>query len=368
MKKKIIISIWADPSNYINLLFLINYFLKKKCKLILICQFIEKKNDFYYFVKKSKNLKVLEINKKNRIGFIYFFFQKIIWLIKFRPQTLISINFISLFFSYLISNKKFKWIYYNFDFNITQKFNLNNYLEKKIAPKVDVILVPSKSRVKFYKKNFFIKNKIFDINNCFSKNFKIKNFELKKINPKLKRKNYLLRLGSFYKYHFLEEIALSTKYWKKNIYLVMAGKSYEDYFLKIKNLKKKHQLNKVILIENISYKTWFVLLKNAIAGFALYKPINTSHKLMGGTSQKLNNYIFAGIPSFINNNKDFLDFNKKYNTSIVVNSSIKDIGKKVNYLLDNKNYYKLKINKNKKAFKREFNFEKQINKIKKFIM
>jgi spore maturation protein CgeB len=63
-----------------------------------------------------------------------------------------------------------------------------------------------------------------------------------------------------------------------------------------------------------------------------------------------------------------LDFNKKYNTSIVVNSSIKDIGKKVNYLLDNKNYYKLKINKNKKAFKKEFNFEKQINKIKKFIM
>ena len=83
-----------------------------------------------------------------------------------------------------------------------------------------------------------------------------------------------------------------------------------NYFLKKKNLKKKHQLNKIILIENISYKTWFVILKNAIAGFALYKPINTSHKLMGGTSQKLNNYIFASIPSFINNNKDFLDFNK----------------------------------------------------------
>ena len=38
----------------------------------------------------------------------------------------------------------------------------------------------------------------------------------------------------------------------------------------------------------------FKLLKNATAGFALYKPINVSHKLMGGTSQKLNNYIFAG--------------------------------------------------------------------------
>ena len=368
MKKKIIISIWADPSNYINLLFLINHFLKKKVEIILICQFIEKKNDFYYFVKRSKNLKVLEINKKGKIGYLYFFLNKLILLIRHKPKTLISINFISLFFSYLIINKKLNWVYYNFDFNITSEFNLNNYLEKKIISKVNFVLLPSKSRVQIYKKSFLRKKNIFSINNCFSKNFKIKKYKLNKINNKLKRKNYFLRLGSFYKYHFLKELALSTKYWKKNIYLVMAGKSYDGYFNEINDLKKKYNLSQLILIKNISYKTWFILLKNAIAGFALYKSINTSHQLMGGTSQKLNNYIFAGIPSFISKNKDFMEFNKKYNTSILVNNSIKDISKKVNTLINNKSFYNFKINKNKTAFNNEFNFEKQISKIEKFII
>ena len=368
MKKKIIISIWDDPCNYINLLFLINYFLDKKYEIILICQFIQKNNDFYYFVNNSNNLKVLQINKKNKIGYLYFFCTKLFWFIKFKPQTLISINFISLFFSYFTRSKKMKWIYYNFDFNVTTKFNINNFFEKKIIPSVDVVLIPSRSRVQLYKKKFFRKKNIYEIKNCFSKNFKIKKFDLKKINKNLKKKNYLVRLGSFYKYHFLEEIALSTLNWKKNIYLVLAGKSYHKYFGELKNLKKKYNLHKVILIENVSYKTWFILLQNDIAGFALYESINTSHKLMGGTSQKLNNYIFANIPSFINSNNDFLKFNKKYNTSIIIDNPKTDIDIKVNFLLNNKRFYNFKINKNKIAFKREFNFEKQIKKIEKFII
>ena len=110
------------------------------------------------------------------------------------------------------------------------------------------------------------------------------------------------------------------------------------------------------------------MLKNALGGFALYKSINVSHRLMGGTSQKLNNYIFAGIPSFISNNADFLKFNKKFNTSITVNNSIIDINKKVNFLLKDKNFNRLKIKKNKLAFKNEFNFENQIEKVKKYII
>ena len=137
-----IISIWDDPCNYINLLFLINYFLDKKYEIILICQFIQKNNDFYYFVNNSNNLKVLQINKKNKIGYLYFFCTKLFWFIKFKPQTLISINFISLFFSYFTRSKKMKWIYYNFDFNVTTKFNINNFFEKKIIPSVDVVLIP----------------------------------------------------------------------------------------------------------------------------------------------------------------------------------------------------------------------------------
>ena len=368
MKKRIIISIWADPSNYINLLSLINFFIKNHFQVFLICQYIERKKDFYYFVKKNKNLKIVEINKKGKIGYLNFFKVKFNIMKKFNPQTLLSVNFISLFISFFLNNKNLKWIYYNFDFNLTKEFNLNNYLEKKIIASVDTIFIPSNSRLKIYKKNFLREENIFSLHNCFSKNFKIKNYAVNKINKKLRKKKYLIRLGSFFNYHCLKELALSTKYWNGNTCLVMAGKSYDGYFNELKKFKNKNNLNKVILIENISYEHWFSLLKNSIAGFALYEPINTSHLMMGGTSQKLNNYIFSGIPSFISKNKDFIKFNKKYQTSIEVNNSIQDIAKEVNLFLKNKKLIKKLEKKNKDAFKGEFNFEKQFNNLKKFFI
>ena len=57
VKKKFLISIWADPSNYINLLFLINFLIKKNYEIILICKLIEKKKDFFLFCKENKKIK-----------------------------------------------------------------------------------------------------------------------------------------------------------------------------------------------------------------------------------------------------------------------------------------------------------------------
>ena len=71
-----VISIWSDPSNYINLLFLINHFLKKKTNIILICQKIEDKTDFNYFVRKNRYLKIIEIKKNGKLGYLKFYKKK----------------------------------------------------------------------------------------------------------------------------------------------------------------------------------------------------------------------------------------------------------------------------------------------------
>ena len=128
MNNKIIISIWADPTNYINLLFLINYLIKKKQKITLICRNIERKEDFFYFIKKSNNLKVVELNQNGKLGYFNFLILKIFFFLKIKPKTVISINFISLFVSRFVYNKKVNWIYYNFDFDISKKLYLNNYI------------------------------------------------------------------------------------------------------------------------------------------------------------------------------------------------------------------------------------------------
>ena len=365
--KNFLISIWADPSNYLNLLFLINFLIENNNEVTLICKRIEKKSDFYYFVKKNNKLKIIETKKDGKYGYIKFFLNKIRLMKKLRFETIIYVNFISLFFSYFISFSSIKWIYYNFDFNDVKKFNFNNFLEKNIIKKVNYILIPSYSRLKLYKKIFNRKKNIYSIYNSFSTNFNIKNKTY--LPSELKNKNFFIRLGSFYKHHGLKKIALATKFWKNNTYLVMAGKSYDGYFQVLKRFKKENNLKKLLLYENVSYKFWFGLLQKGIAGFALYDPVNVSHNLMGGTSQKLNNYIFAGIPSFATNSKDFKIFNNKYKTSILVNNnSIKEINDGINKILKNKKFYNTIKKKNNLAFKREFNFEKQISIIKNIIL
>jgi len=360
-QNRIIISIWSDPSMYLNLMFLLNYLLKKKFKIILICKKIENSNDFYFFIKKNPNLNVIQTNLTGKLGYIKFLYLKYCYNKKLNPKILISINFVSMFFSYFLDLKKTRWIYYNFDFDLNTKFN--NFIEKIFIKKTDHILIPSQSRLKVYKKNFNRKNKIYSINNCFSKELKIK--KLKNYN-KFYKKKYLIRLGSFSNFHALKEIALSTKYWKKNISLIMAGKSYDGYFEELKKFVKSNNLKKVILLKDVNYYVWFSLLKRAIAGFALYDPINTSHNYMGGTSQKLNNYIYCNIPSLISKNPDFYVFNKKYKTSISVKNNPKDIAEKVNKILKNKDLYFFLKKKNKKELKKKFNFKKKKKKIKKF--
>ena len=276
-------------------------------------------------------------------------------------------NFISLFITSLIPKKNNKWIYYNFDFNFSSKLIMKNFIEKIIIKKVDYIFLPSESRAKLYISKFKKKTNVFSIKNCFSKYFKVKyTNKIKKYNF-LKKKKYLVRLGSLYKHHFLEDLILSTKYWKSDHILVIAGKSYEEYYNYLKNFIKENKIKKVLLIKNVSYKLWFFLLKNAVAGFALYEQINISHQLMGGTSQKLNNYIYGGIPSILTKSKDTINFNNKFQTSVLTNGSASDIAKRTNFLLNNKKFYK-KIKKNNHyAFLNEFNFENQIKKVMPYI-
>lgn len=367
MKKKILLSIWSDPCMYINLLFLINFFLKKKYEIILICKKIDRKKDFLYFINKNKLIKIIEIKSEGKIGYLYFFKKKISIIRSFKPDILFSFNFISLFFSFFVKKKKINWIYYNFDFNVSSKFNFNNFIEKIIIKKVDSIFLPSSSRVNFYKRIFKVNKNIYSINNTFSKYFKIK--KNKKINKyNLFKKKYLVRIGSFYNYHYLEELIFSTNYWCNNYKLVIAGKSYGGYFEKLKKFIKKNKIKNVILIKNVSYELWFSLLKNAFAGFALYEPINVSHRFMGGTSQKLNNYIYANIPSIISKSYDNKKFNEKFKTSLLVSGNYKDIAKKTNFLIKNRIVYKKLKNNNNIAFLKEFNFEKQLNKVLKYII
>jgi hypothetical protein len=85
---------------------------------------------------------------------------------------------------------------------------------------------------------------------------------------------------------------------------------------------------------------------------------------MAGTSQKLNNYLVAGIPSIVSNSPDFISFVEKYKTSKVAEATDPiSISQAVNSLLCNPEEYAEHCQAVKQAFESEFNFEKQFEPI-----
>lgn len=367
MKKKILISIWSDPSFYINLCFLINK-LFQKYEIILICRKIKKSENFYYLVN-NKKIKIIEIEGTGKWALIKYLLATIKLCIQNSFYICISVNFLSLItlsVTKILIRKKFKFYYYNFDFNLSKNIQFKTFLEKKALKFIDIIFIPSPSRLRIYKKNFKVKNKIVSIFNCYSKKFKPNINNKSKLKKILKNKFVVTRLGSYNSYHYLREIVSASSDLNKNIILVLAGHDYNNYFKKLNlYLKKKKILrSNLLLLGSINYTEWFYILKKASLGIAFYENINTSHNNMAGTSQKLNNYVFAGIPVLTNNNLEFRKYNKKYKNLLLVNpENINNISKTINAIYKNKKKY-LKLKKqSKKAFLEEFNFEKQYKKI-----
>ena len=81
---------------------------------------------------------------------------------------------------------------------------------------------------------------------------------------------------------------------------------------------------------------------------------------MSGTSQKLNNYFVAGIPSIVSNSPDFVTFVERFGTSKIADpADPHSIAEAVNSILSNSEEYSAYCRNVRSAFESEFNFEKQ---------
>ena len=134
----------------------------------------------------------------------------------------------------------------------------------------------------------------------------------------------------------------------------------------MKNITIKNNIRNILLLKDVSYKKWFDILSKADLGVALYEEVNTSHRNMAGTSQKLNNYILANIPSLVKENREFKEFNKKYNISFLLKKdNPKKIAEKIDKIFKNKKSYNQKVKNNKLLHQKTLNFDFQYLKIKK---
>jgi glycosyltransferase involved in cell wall biosynthesis len=373
----ILILIYADPRLYISIMSMSHYFSNKYLNVDIICLNEDTKDKFdvldfgktsnIFFFKKIFFLGILDL-----LFFLFFSLKK---FFKNRANVIFAFDKRALIVSMIISflfNKKV--VYVNFDFDFEKKIKISfsekilRIFELFLLKYVDLIITPQKERSKILQSKANLKNSPETLSNCYSKYFFL---QKKKILKKIlydKNINYdkiVVRLGHLAPHHALPAIIQSFKKWHGNPCLVLGGFSLNSYDKYLKNIINDLGLsNKIIVLENISYSLWFDILSSADIGICLYDEVTTSHKFMSESSQKLNNYLMAGIPSIVNNSLDFINFITKHKAGIEADpkDSI-SIANSINILLDNDNVLKEYKLYAKEAFLSFYNFEDQFDPI-----
>ncbi len=364
--------IWSNPEMYINLLFTAKKLLEKKNKVFLFCRGYPKNlRSFKYFnyFNKIQIISVPETENKylDKINLLKLIFKSIYYIFNYKINLIIGYNFHGLLVAKInkIFRKKLKIIYHNFDFNEKDESNsqiIQTFLTKKFLNNVIGVITPSKNRSRIFKKKYLLKTMPISMLNSFPLDFKIKKKKF------FNNRRLIIRLGTFNQFHSIENLIYSSKYLNNKYQIIIAGKSYNNFYKKMKNIVIKNKLKNVTLLKNITYKYWFRLLSGADLGVALYESINTSHENMAGTSQKLNNYILANIPSIVNSTNEFVKFNRMYDISYLIkNDQPTQLAKKIKTIFRNKKLYNKKIKNNRILFKKKLNFDYQFLKIVKLL-
>jgi hypothetical protein len=371
--------IWADPKFYQTLIFLAQYFSRKNYNVYILAKTPKDNTDIIEKIDFGRNTKIFYAPKTppflpNFLNFFIFIFFCLFKYLYIKPKNIIFFNKFALFCSpFMRVFKSGKFIYHNFDFEIYK--NLKNskqkflaFLELFLSNFCDHLVFPSLERSEIFKKNSKNKkNVFFNFQNCFPKTYSPQ--KSNKLNKFLKQKNIsnkkiICHLGSIGPGHFIEQIVDSAVYIKNEFIIIIAGSpmgKYDEYLQG--KIEKLNLSNKVYILKNIRNDFWFEILFKSSLGLCFYENVHFSHRYMAGTSQKFNNYILANIPMITNNNKDFLNFKKRYDIFDITNASNpKNIALKINYLLTNKTrYYKIKKNL-KTIFLNDLNFEKEFKK------
>ncbi len=365
---KLFFLIWENPKSHQVILPLVKQFSKKN-EVYLISQ---KNKEIDNLNLKDSNFSKYCIHKKisysknfnflNKIYLLIFFFISFLYIIFKRPKYIYIINNYPLLLICLVKIfVKAKFIYHNLDYNPYPLGIFQNILKKietKLVKYFDLIIFSHEMRLKRFKRDTKINQNSLVFYNSLPQDFYKK---YKSNNKKKLKKKKIIYFGSIGPGHGLEHLVKSSKYYNKNISLLICGWVVDQkYYLKILKLIKKNNLQgKVRININVKDFTWKNEMTQSHLGVALYEINSLSHKYMFTASQKINAYLAASVPVLVTSTNDNKYYLKKYKCGFTTQLNSKLIGEKINRIFKNKKSYdKTKIN-SQKTFEKLFNFENQ---------
>lgn len=370
--------LWADPRPYLAIMFTAQLLSERGISVELVYRTPTPHLDVAGEVNFGGRTRLRPIGGghtgwRDKLDFAVFLFTTIVLVWRGKPDAVIGYDRLGIAVAFLATRLRPKTtlIYHNFDFNVAPGKTLKLFrrlfqsLELVGARHADLVIFPHPERAVVFKDEAKLDREPITVMNCYPLSTpKQKSGELQNLldSKGLHFDRLVVRLGMIGPYHGIEATIRSVLEWKGNWGLILAGFPDEgSYMDEMKELVENLDLsNKVVFLPSVSYSLWYDCLYSAHLGISLYEPFNLSHTYMSGTSQKLNNYFVAGIPSIVSNSPDFVIFVERFGTSKLADpTDPHSIAQAVNALLCDPEEYAAYCRKVRSAFESEFNFERQ---------
>ena len=172
----------------------------------------------------------------------------------------------------------------------------------------------------------------------------------------------LLRQGRIAQGHAIEATIRSMPFWASREWgLVLIGTGEPEYLSMLAQLARELDVeNQLTLLPPVSYDEVLRLTPGADVGHALYEPIHINNRFITTASNKIMEYMAAGLPILVSDRPELRAFVDRYACGMAAKeSSPESTAAAVNALLGDPDLAKRLGAAGQRAFQEEFNYERQ---------
>jgi Glycosyltransferase Family 4/Glycosyl transferases group 1 len=172
----------------------------------------------------------------------------------------------------------------------------------------------------------------------------------------------VLRQGILGPGHAIEATIRSMPDWSSPDWgFVLLGFGQERYIDHLVSLARSLEVERrVIVLPPVSYHEVSTYTVGADVGHALYDPVNVNHRFMGTSSNKVMEYMAAGLPLLVSSSDSFRPYLERYACGLIADpDSPTSIAAAINSLLSSYDHRKLMGESAARAFDQVFSFDRQ---------
>lgn len=172
----------------------------------------------------------------------------------------------------------------------------------------------------------------------------------------------LFRQGSIGPFHAIETTIQSIPYWTSDDWaFVVMGPGDSEYVNSLKKLAKELNVqNQFVVLPSVAYDEVSSFTVGAYAGHGLYDPVNINHQTATTSSNKVMEYMAAGVPLLVSDRPGLHDLVSRHQCGITADESDPaSIAAAVNTLLGDSQRARQMGANAARAFDQEFRYDRQ---------